>query len=166
MILQGKRSVLFVCTGNICRSPAAEGVFRKLAADTGLDGYIVADSAGTTDYHTGQPPDSRMQSAARARGYDLSRLRARQVEYEDFGRFDLVVAMDREHRDALAQLAPAAGAEKIRLMMEFARRSDYTEVPDPYYGGPAGFELVLDLIEDAAAGLLATLAAELDDVRS
>ncbi len=162
---QGKRSVLFVCTGNICRSPTAEGVFRKLVADTGLDGHIAADSAGTTDYHAGQPPDSRMQAAARARGYDLSRLRARQVGPGDFDRFNLIVAMDHDHRDILARLAPPTGASKIRLMMEFARQSEYAEVPDPYYGGPEGFELVLDLIEDAAEGLLATLRAELDNVR-
>lgn len=156
---------MFVCTGNICRSPTAEGVFRKLVADTGLDGHIVVDSAGTTNYHAGQPPDPRMQAAARARGYDLSRLRARQVGHDDFDRFNLIVAMDRDHRDILARLAPATGARKIRLMMEFARGSQYAEIPDPYYGGPEEFELVLDLIENAAEGLLATLRAELGDVR-
>ena len=154
------KSVLFVCTGNICRSPTAEGVFRKLVADAGLTDLIATDSAGTHGYHVGEPPDRRMQAAARRRGYDLSRLRARCVAREDFHRFDLVLAMDREHHEILAVLAPPSAAHKVRLMMEFGRRSTHEEVPDPYYGGPKGFELVLDLIEDAAEGLLETLRLE------
>jgi protein-tyrosine phosphatase len=156
------RSVLFVCTGNICRSPTAQGVFRKLVADAGLADRITVDSAGTHGYHVGEPPDRRTQIAARTRGYDLSDLRARQVGPEDFHRFDLVLAMDRQHREILARLAPASAGHKLRLMMEFARRSAHEEVPDPYYGGPASFELVLDLLEDAAEGLLAILQRELD----
>lgn len=155
------RRVLFVCTGNICRSPTAEGVFRKLVADAGLEGLIVADSAGTHGYHVGEPPDHRTQLAARSRGYDLSGLRARRVVRDDFHRFDLVLAMDREHHGILATLAPPSVGHKLHLMMAFARRSAHDEVPDPYYGGPEGFELVLDLLEDAAAGLLERLRLEL-----
>jgi protein-tyrosine phosphatase len=156
------KRVLFVCTGNICRSPTAEGVFRKLVADAGLTGRIAIDSAGTHGYHVGEPPDRRAQAAARRRGYDLSRLRARCVARDDFERFDLVLAMDREHHEILAGLAPPSAENKVKLMMEFGRRSARAEVPDPYYGGPDGFELVLDLLEDAAEGLLETLRNELD----
>jgi protein-tyrosine phosphatase len=156
------RRVLFVCTGNICRSPTAEAVFRKLVADAGLADRITADSAGTHAYHVGEPPDRRTQLAARSRGYDLSELRARRVARDDFHRFDLVLAMDREHHEILGGLAPPSAAHKLRLVMEFARRSAHDEVPDPYYGGPDGFELVLDLLEDAAKGLLETLRLELD----
>jgi protein-tyrosine phosphatase len=159
------KRVLFVCTGNICRSPTAEGVFRKLVADAGLDGRLAVESAGTHGYHVGAPPDTRMQAAARARGYDLSRQRARRVQREDFERFDLIVAMDDDHREILVRLAPADTAHKVRLMMEFAPQTDYTEVPDPYYGGPDGFELVLDLVEAAAEGLLAELRGEVEGAR-
>lgn len=155
------KSVLFVCTGNICRSPTAEGVFRKLVDDAGLGDRITADSAGTHGYHVGEAPDNRTQAAARRRGYDLSGLRARRVAREDFHRFDLVVAMDREHHEILAGIAPPSAGHKVKLMMEFARRSAHDEVPDPYYGGAEGFELVLDLLEDAAEGLLETLQREL-----
>jgi protein-tyrosine phosphatase len=156
------KRVLFVCTGNICRSPTAEGVFRKLIADAGLTGLIATDSAGTHGYHVGEAPDRRTQAAARRRGYDIAGLRARCVAREDFERFDLVLAMDREHHEILAGLAPPSAGHKVRLMMEFGRRSTHAEVPDPYYGGPDGFELVLDLLEDAAEGLLETLRRELD----
>lgn len=156
------KRVLFVCTGNICRSPTAEGVFRKLVADAGLADRITADSAGTHAYHVGEPPDRRTQLAARSRGYDLSGLRARRVARDDFHRFDLVLAMDREHHEILAGIVPPGAGHKLRLMMEFARRSARDEVPDPYYGGPDGFELVLELLEDAAEGLLETLRLELD----
>jgi len=162
MISLVKRSVLFVFTCNICRSPAAEGVFRKLVADAGLGGLISADSAGTHGYHVGAPPDHRMQMAAIARGYDLSGLRARRVGYNDFLRFDLILAMDRDHQELLAEFAPPTATNKIHLFMEFGRRSERDEVPDPYYGGPEGFELVLDLVEDAAEGLLETLRAEVE----
>jgi protein-tyrosine phosphatase len=158
------RSVLFVCTGNICRSPTAEGVFRKRVADARLESLILADSAGTHAYHQGEPPDPRSQAAARARGYDLSRLRARRVTAGDFQRFDLVLAMDREHHDILVRLAPPSSAHKVRLMMCYARAAAHEEVPDPYYGGPDGFELVLDLVEAASEGLLEALRAELSPV--
>jgi protein-tyrosine phosphatase len=150
-------SVLFVCTGNICRSPTAEGIFRKLVADAGGGGAISADSAGTHGYHVGEPPDARTQEAAARRGYDLSGLRARRVQPEDFQRFDLVLAMDREHEAILARMATPSSGHKLRLMMSYARRFSENEVPDPYYGGPRGFERVLDMLEDASHGLLEAL---------
>ena len=153
----GRVEVLFVCTGNICRSPTAEGVFRKLVADAGLSGAIVADSAGTHAYHTGEAPDPRAQRAAARRGYDLSGLCARRVERADFERFDLVVAMDLEHFEILSGLAGAAGAGKLKMMMSFASRFEEKDVPDPYYGGPQDFERVLDMLEDAARGLLESI---------
>jgi len=153
----GRVEVLFVCTGNICRSPTAEGVFRKLVADAGLSGAIVADSAGTHAYHTGEAPDPRAQRAAARRGYDLSGLCARRVEGADFERFDLVVAMDLEHFEILSGLAGAAGAAKLKMMMSFASRFEEKDVPDPYYGGPQDFERVLDMLEDAARGLLESI---------
>jgi protein-tyrosine phosphatase len=155
------KRVIFVCTGNICRSPTAEGVLRKLAADAGLAHRIVVDSAGTHGYHVGEAPDARSQTHARRRGYDLSKLRARRFTHEDFNAFDLILAMDREHHAILARLAPSSAGQKLRMMREFARRPGGDEIPDPYYGGPDGFELVLALIEDAAEGLLDHLKAEL-----
>ena len=156
------KRVLFVCTGNICRSPTAEGVFRRFVEQAGLADRIAIDSAGTHGYHVGAPPDPRAQAAASARGYDLSRLRARRIAREDFSRFDLVLAMDRDHHTILARFAPPDTGHKLRLLMEFGRRSGVDEVPDPYYGGPDGFELVLNLVEDAAEGLLAHLRDELE----
>jgi protein-tyrosine phosphatase len=150
-------SALFVCTGNICRSPTAEGVFRKLADNAGLGARILADSAGTHAYHLGEAPDARAQTAAARRGYDLSGLRARRVEPADFRDFDLIVAMDREHQSILARMAPLDGIGKLRLMMSYARRPGGRDVPDPYYGAAQDFERVLDMIEDAAQGLLDTL---------
>ncbi len=153
-------SVLFVCTGNICRSPTAEGIFRKLAADAGLGDAIVADSAGTHGYHVGEPPDARAQAAAAKRGYDLSALRARRFERGDFHRFDVILTMDRDHHSILARLAPPDDGHKLRMMMSYARRFREEEVPDPYYGGPQGFDLVLDMLEDASQGLLESLLKE------
>lgn len=153
-------AILFCCTGNICRSPTAEGVFAKKIADAGLAGRIFVDSAGTHGYHTGEPPDPRSQRAARARGYDLSVLRARRFERGDFGRFDLVLAMDEDNRAFLARLCPPASGHKLKLMMEYARGYTVREVPDPYDGGPDGFELVLEMLEDASEGLLQTLLSE------
>jgi len=150
-------SVLFVCTGNICRSPTAEGVFRKLAADAGWGGRLAADSAGTHGYHLGEAPDPRSQAAAAKRGYDLSDLRARKIERADFEHFDLILAMDHDHHAILSRMAPVSVSHKLRLMMSYARRFSESEVPDPYYGGSQEFERVLDLLEDAAQGLLSSL---------
>ena len=149
--------VLFVCTGNICRSPTAEAIFRKLAADAGMAETVTADSAGTHGYHVGEPPDPRSQEAAAKRGYDLSGLRARRVEQADFQRFDLILAMDQDHYSILSHMARPPAGDKLKLMMSYARRFAEQEVPDPYYGGPQGFERVLDMLEDAASGLLESL---------
>ena len=146
--------ILFVCMGNICRSPTAEGVFRRLLAERAPGVEIEVDSAGTHDYHVGDPPDPRSIAAAARRGVDLRRLRAREVRDEDFERFDLIIAMDRLNRETLLERSPAPFRERIRLFMEFAGDSEVEDVPDPYYGGALGFERVLDLAEEAAAGLL------------
>jgi protein-tyrosine phosphatase len=150
-----KFGVLFVCTGNICRSPTAEAIFRKLATDAGM--AVTADSAGTHGYHVGEPPDPRAQKAAAKRGYDLSALRARTIEGADFRRFDLILAMDQEHHAILSRIAGSSAEHKLKLMMSYARRFKERDVPDPYYGGPQGFERVLDMLEDAAKGLLESL---------
>ena len=153
--------VLFVCMGNICRSPTAEGVFAQLVSSGAPDLEIEIDSAGTHDYHIGSPPDRRTVAAAARRGIDLSTQRARQVEDADFSRFDLIVAMDRLNREVLRARSEATAHRRIRLLLEFAGRdpeSDAVDVPDPYYGGPLGFEQVLDLIEEAAEGLLGEIA--------
>lgn len=151
--------ILFVCMGNICRSPTAEGVFRALVRDRapGLD--VEIDSAGTHDYHVGDPPDSRAIAAARRRGIDITHLRARMVEESDFERFDLIVAMDRLNREILLDRSPEEYRERVRLMTEFAPAGDVEDVPDPYYGGALGFERVLDLLEEAASGLLEEVLA-------
>lgn len=146
--------VLFVCTGNICRSPTAEGIFSKLVRDAGLHETIVADSAGTHGYHVGEPPDKRTCQAATRRGYDLTHLRARKFERADFHRFDLVLAMDRENHAHLARVVPPGEGHKLKMMMQYAKNFREVEVPDPYYGGARGFELVLDMLEDASRGLL------------
>ncbi len=146
--------VLFVCMGNICRSPTAEGVFRQFAAERAPDLPLEIDSAGTHGYHVGEPPDPRAIAAAARRGIDLRRLRARKVEAADFERFDLIVAMDRLNREVLRDRCPAGYRERIRLFMEFAGIERDEDVPDPYYGGAVGFEQVLDLAEEASEGLL------------
>ena len=152
--------ILFVCLGNICRSPTAEIVFREIVAREAPDLRLEIDSAGTAAYHVGSPPDSRTRQAALRRGYDMSALRARVVESQDFGRFDLILAMDRQNFDALRQRAPATAHQRIRMFLEFAPDADTTDVPDPYYGGPNGFEEVLDLVEAAARGLLEHVRTE------
>jgi protein-tyrosine phosphatase len=151
--------ILFVCLGNICRSPSAEAVLRRIAAQEAPDLPIEVDSAGTAGYHIGEPPDARAQEAALRRGYDMSRLRARIVEPADFERFDLILAMDRANLSVLRRRAPAAARERVRLFLEFAPEAGEPEVPDPYYGGASGFEEVLDLVEAASRGRIAHLRA-------
>lgn len=146
--------VLFVCLGNICRSPTADGIFRNLLVREKLEQHIVVDSAGTGDWHVGKAPDTRTVAAARQRGYDLSILRARQVNKHDFAEFDYVLAMDKANLLDLQRMKPSTYTGHLGLFLEFGSRGDYSEVPDPYYGGTDGFELVLDLVEDAAQGLL------------
>ncbi|ANT61868.1 phosphotyrosine protein phosphatase [Salipiger sp. CCB-MM3] len=146
--------ILFVCLGNICRSPSAEGVLRVRAAERGV--ALEIDSAGTGDWHVGEPPYGPMQRAARTRGYDLSRLRARQVAAEDFHRFDLIIAMDPSNLENLERLRPAQGGAELRLFTDYAPGSGATEVPDPYY--TRDFDGTLELIERAAEGLLDALS--------
>jgi protein-tyrosine phosphatase len=149
--------ILFVCLGNICRSPTAEGVLRVLAAREAPELALQIDSAGTAGYHIGEPPDPRTRRAAARRGYDLGALRARIVEPDDFEHFDLILAMDEANLSVLRGRAPSARHEQLRLFLEFAPQTEIREVPDPYYGGPNGFEEVLDLVEAAARGLIAHL---------
>jgi protein-tyrosine phosphatase len=152
--------VLFVCTGNICRSPTAEGVFRAFVRDAGLDGRIATDSAGTTGYHVGEGPDRRSQAAAKRRGFDLSDLRARRVTAGDFHRFDYVLAMDRGHLAQLQRMAPPDSTAEVRLFMDYAPDAPAREVPDPYYGEGSHFDEVLDLVEAASRGLLEHIRRE------
>ena len=149
-----KTSVLFICMGNICRSPTAEGVFRHMVQALALDNKILTDSAGTHDYHVGDAPDRRAQQAAARRGYELSDLRGRQVCVEDFSRFDYILAMDNHNLKILERQCPTEHKHKLRLFLEFSAKFKEREVPDPYYGGAHGFENVLDMVEDAAQGLL------------
>jgi len=153
--------ILFVCMGNICRSPMAEGVFKHHVKQAGLDGSIATDSAGTHDYHVGEPPDRRAQQAASRRGYDLSALRGRQVSRGDFGEFDYLLAMDETNLRALERMCPSRHAHKLKLFMTFSTGEALREVPDPYYGGEQGFERVLDMVEQAAQGLLRHLHGRL-----
>jgi protein-tyrosine phosphatase len=154
------RRILFVCTGNICRSPTAEGVARGLAEKQGLAEAFEFDSAGTNGYHVGDTPDPRAVAAARRRGYDLAHLRARRVTDNDFIRFDHVIAMERDHLEWLRRACPPLYHDKLSLLLEFSERFEQDEVPDPYYGGTEGFEHVLDLVEDAAQELLRKLASK------
>ncbi|MFZ3000953.1 MAG: low molecular weight protein-tyrosine-phosphatase [Undibacterium umbellatum] len=152
------RAILFVCMGNICRSPSAEGVFRAHAEEARLDVHI--DSAGTHAYHVGEPPDSRSQEFAARRGIDLSQQRARKLNTEDFEKFDLLLAMDKENLARMKAACPPAQQHKLKLMMAYASQSDSDIVPDPYYGGPDGFDQVLDYIQDASAGLVLAIQKE------
>ena len=149
--------VLFVCTGNICRSPTAEGVARHFIQAAGLADSIEVDSAGTNGYHAGEAPDPRTRKVAQSRGYDLSGLRARKLEVLDFQRFDLILAMDRGHLEIMQRLCPEVYQPRLRLFMEYARDSEFDEVPDPYYGNAEGFERVLDLCESGVEGWLIRL---------
>lgn len=147
--------ILFVCLGNICRSPTAEAVFRARAAQAGLD--VRVDSAGTGAWHLGATPDARAMAAGLARGYDLSHIRARQVVAQDFDDFDLVLAMDQDNLATLRSRAPKPALERIHLFLSFDPHQSLAAVPDPYYGGEEGFEEVLDMIETASDGLIAQL---------
>lgn len=153
-----KVSVLFVCMGNICRSPTAHGVFRHLVQEQGLSDSIYIDSAGTHAYHVGEPPDPRAQSTALTRGIDMSDLRARRAIESDFEYFEYVLAMDHDNHALLEQLSPPDRKDRLSLFLEFAPQLGEMEVPDPYYGGIKGFEHVFDMIEAASHGLL-------DDIR-
>jgi protein-tyrosine phosphatase len=151
-----RTSVLFVCMGNICRSPTAEGVFRHFVEESGLAERVEVDSAGTHAYHVNEPADARARAAAERRGYSLDGIRARRVDESDFERFDYIVAMDRDNLAVLQSQSDPQHEEKLYLLLEFAQGAE-DEVPDPYYGGATGFERVLDLVEDASRGLLETL---------
>ncbi len=155
--MKQETSILFVCMGNICRSPTAEGVFRHYVSEAGLGESVSIDSAGTHAYHVGEPPDSRAMAAAERRGMSLQGIRARRVADEDFERFDYVIAMDEDNLMRLRDQAPQEHHTKLSLFLEYSSSSE-REVPDPYYGGAAGFERVLDLVEDASRGLLETLS--------
>ena len=159
-----KISVLFVCLGNICRSPTAHGVFQSMVNAQGLTDQIYVDSAGTGDWHLGRSPDRRAQKQALERGYDLSDLRARLATAEDFYQFDYILAMDRDNFNNLKAIQPHNTSCQLSLFLEFCQNPhylEYQEVPDPYYGGDSGFNWVLDLVEDASAGLLKQIRAEL-----
>ena len=159
MTKESKTRVLFVCMGNICRSPTAEGVFRYYAEQAGLADRLEIDSAGTHAYHVGEPADRRARAAAERRGMSLDGIRARRVSAQDYQRFDYIIAMDEDNLARLRDEAPEGHDARLHLFLEFAAVSE-TEVPDPYYGGAAGFERVLDLVEDASRGLLETLSRD------
>ncbi|MFK7815810.1 MAG: low molecular weight protein-tyrosine-phosphatase [Gammaproteobacteria bacterium] len=148
-------NVLFVCMGNICRSPTAHGVFQSLIDLDGLSQFITVDSAGTYDFHIGKKPDARSIAAAAKRNFDLTNLRARQIVASDFKKFDLILAMDNENYLDLQSQSNNEDKGKIKLFLEFSSLPMNSEVPDPYYSGEDGFETVLDLVEDASRGLLA-----------
>jgi protein-tyrosine phosphatase len=157
-----KKRVLFVCLGNICRSPVGEAALRKMAEDRNLAEAIEIDSAGTIDYHAGELPDPRMREAAGRRGYRLES-RSRQITREDLERFDLIVAMDRDNHADIKQLDPYDRFnDKIRLLCDFIPKCPHSDVPDPYYGGRRGFDQVIDLVEEGARAILDELANELE----
>ncbi len=147
-------AILFVCKGNICRSPTAEGVFRRKVEVAGLVDEFIIDSADTHTYHVGEPPDLRSQECAAKRGIDLSRQRARKVAPDYLSRFDLILAMDKANLALLEAACPTAYRHKLGLLMEYATQTKAVEVPNPYWGGARGFDVVLDYIEDASEGLL------------
>lgn len=157
--MENMKKILFICMGNICRSPSAEAVFSQLLKQRGLAQDFVIDSAGTHSYHVGSPPDRRSMRAARQRGIEMAHLRARQVVAADFDRFDWLVVMDQNNLASLQAMFPDAQLQKIHAMMDFATEASHAEVPDPYYGGDHGFELVLDLLADASKGLLEFVCA-------
>ena len=152
-----KVRVLFVCMGNICRSPLAHGFFEQLVEQAGLGASIEVDSAGTHSYHVGDPPDERARQSALRRGFDIGHQRARRAQVPDFEHFDYVLAMDDENYRCLEHLSGTTHQHKLKLLLEFAPHLNEREVPDPYYGGASGFERVIDLVEEAARGLLADI---------
>ncbi|EYC49682.1 phosphotyrosine protein phosphatase [Hylemonella gracilis str. Niagara R] len=154
-------AILFVCTGNICRSPTAHGVLLKQLQLAGLQNRVWVDSAGTHGYHVGDPPDERSQAHAARRGYDLSPLRARRVQDQDFARHDLILAMDHGHLALLAEHCPPELSHKLQAFTRWCQHHRVKDVPDPYYGDAQGFEQVLDLVEDGCAALLAHVRAQL-----
>ncbi|MEH6473190.1 MAG: low molecular weight protein-tyrosine-phosphatase [Halopseudomonas sp.] len=154
-------AVLFVCMGNICRSPTAHGVFQRLVNERGLSAQIEVDSAGTAAFHIGHEPDHRSVKVAAGRGYDLRPLRARKAVAEDFHRYDYILAMDNENLRNLQSIIPDGARAQLKLFLDFSSQQQFSEVPDPYYGGARGFDLVLDLIENASAGLLDQLDSRL-----
>jgi protein-tyrosine phosphatase len=157
--------VLMVCMGNICRSPTAEEVFRTIARRDAPQLALEVDSAGTHDYHVGDPPDRRSIAAARARGYDLSALRARQLASQDFQRFDYVLVADTQNLGEATRLVPASPRARLQRLLDYAPGQPLRDLPDPYYGGPRDFELVIDLCEQAARGLLQHLQSAADGHR-
>ncbi|GMI92245.1 hypothetical protein like AT3G44620 [Hibiscus trionum] len=167
-------SVLFVCLGNICRSPAAEGVFRDIVKKKGLDSKFNIDSAGTINYHEGNLSDPRMRAASKRRGIEITSI-SRPIRPSDFSDFDLILAMDKQNREDILEAfsrwkssnkLPADAHKKVRLMCSYCKKHNETEVPDPYYGGPQGFEKVLDLLEDACDSLLDNILAENTNIHS
>ena len=166
MTAPNRYAVLFVCMGNICRSPTAHGVFRQKLVQHGLEGLVLVDSAGTLDYHQGNPPDERAQEHALKRGYDLSDLQARQIHALDFAAFDLILVMDWDNLEAVQEVCPSGSEGKVKRLTEFCLKFSSEVVPDPYYGGAKGFEHVLDLVEDACDGVIAQVKSKLVDTRN
>ncbi|WP_227814645.1 low molecular weight protein-tyrosine-phosphatase [Nitrogeniibacter aestuarii] len=156
-----KRRILFVCTGNICRSPTAEAVARHWLRMVGLDGEVQVDSAGIGGYHVGEAPDARSQQFASKRGYDMSKLRARKITADDYAKFDLILAMDQGHYQHMKRKCPDHLSHKLKMFLEYATNVDGREVPDPYYGGLSGFDHVLDLCEAGVHGIIDSLREEL-----
>jgi protein-tyrosine phosphatase len=153
------KSILFVCLGNICRSPIAEGMFRHIASQRNLLAHFTIDSAGLGSWHIGHPPDERAQTAMRQRGIDIGDLRGRRITPTDFEKFDLILAMDRANRDALLKFAPKEGRDKVRLLMDYAPNLCVHEIPDPFFGKNNGFDYVCELVDAACRGLLVSLTA-------
>lgn len=160
MRMKDKIKLLFVCLGNICRSPAAEGIMKKLTDNRGLADSVRVDSAGTYGGHAGEPADQRMRMAASKRGYDLTSI-SRKIRMDDFFNFDMIIVMDDDNYENVSRLAPdIESLDKIHRMTDFCRKHDVPYVPDPYYGGSRGFENVLDILEDACTGLLDEIACK------
>lgn len=156
-----KKKILFICLGNICRSPTAQGVLQKKIIEAQLGDVLHIDSCGTGGWHVGQPPDDRTIEAAKERGYDLSELRARRLSADDYHKFDYMLAMDTRNLADVIKKAPGEYHGQIRLLLDFAPQFNMTEVPDPYHGGQDGFERVIELIEAASDGLLEEIQKEL-----